>query len=82
MQAEYKVGHLSPLVHLLVGLNDHGDEHLHVRLSRSHHLLQPRVETKVADVLFLTSALAVHVSNARLDKLHNKQNIKFDISLS
>ena len=67
MQTENQVGHLSTLVHLLVCLNDHGDEGISVRLSCSYHLLQAGVQTEVADVLFFTATLTVAVSYAGFD---------------
>ena len=73
METEDKVSHLSTFVHFLVGLNDHGDEDLSVCLSRSHNLLQTRIETEVTDVLFFTAALTIVISNAGLYKLHTQE---------
>jgi hypothetical protein len=67
VQTENQVGHLSAFVHLFIGLDDHGDEGVSVCLSGSYHLLQPRIEAEIADVLFFTAALAVAVSYAGLD---------------
>ena len=67
METENQVGHFSALVHLFVSLDDHGDEGISVRFSCPYHLLQPWIETKVADVLFFTPALAVAVGYAGLD---------------
>ena len=67
METENQVGHLSAFVHLFVGLDDHGDEGISVSFSRPYHLLQPRIETEVADVLLFTPALAVAVGYAGLN---------------
>ena len=76
MQAEDEFGHLSSFVHLFVGLCDHGDEYLDVRLPRPHNLLKTWIQTKVAYVLLLAPTLTVAVGYARLNKLRtNKQSL-------
>lgn len=70
MKAKDQVGHLSTLVHLLVCLDDHGDEDVSVSLSSSYHLLKSGIETEIAYVLFLTPALTVDVGYAGFNKLY------------